>query len=59
MDTQRRKASKRKTQKEIGDNIEKVGSSQWMRVAQDRSAWSELWRPFASNGINAGDDDGT
>ena len=25
------------------DNIEKVGSSQWMRVAQNRSAWQQLW----------------
>ena len=24
------------------DNIEEVGSSQWMRVAQNRSAWREL-----------------
>ena len=24
------------------DNIEEVGSSQWMRVAQDRSVWREL-----------------
>ena len=34
------------------DNIEKVGSSQWMRVAQNRSAWRELWRLSASSGMN-------
>ena len=34
------------------DNIEEVGSSQWMRVAQNRSAWRELWRPSASSGMN-------
>ena len=33
------------------DSIEEVGGSQWMRVAQDRSAWRELWRPSASSGI--------
>ena len=39
------------------DNIEEVGSSQWMRVAQNRSAWSHLWRPSASRGMNGYDDD--
>ena len=34
------------------DNIEEVGSSQWMRVAQDRSARHELSRPSASSGMN-------
>ena len=35
------------------DCIEEVGGSQWMRVAQDRSAWRELWRPSASSGVNS------
>ena len=35
------------------DNIKEVGSSQWMRVAQHRSAWCELWRPSASSGMKA------
>ena len=34
------------------DNIEEVGSSQWMGVAQNRNAWRELWRPSASSGMN-------
>ena len=34
------------------DNIEEVGSSHWMREAQSRSAWCELWRPSASSGVN-------
>ena len=34
------------------DNIEEVGGSQWMRVAQNRNAWRELWRPSASSGMN-------
>ena len=34
------------------DSIEEVGGSQWMRVAQDRSAWRELWRPSASSGMD-------
>ena len=25
------------------DHIEEIGSSQWMRVAQNRSAWRGLW----------------
>ena len=33
------------------DDIEEVGGSQWMRVAQDRSAWCKLWRPYASSGM--------
>ena len=33
-------------------NIEEVDVSQWMRVAQDRSQWRELWRPSASKGMN-------
>ena len=28
-----------------------------MRVAQDRRAWSELWRPSASSGMDGRDDD--
>ena len=28
-----------------------------MRVAQNRSAWCELWRPSASSGMNNWDDD--
>ena len=32
------------------------GSSQWMRGAQDRSAWCELWRPSASSGMNGWDE---
>ena len=28
-----------------------------MRVAQNRSAWCELWRPSASSGMNSWDDD--
>ena len=39
------------------DNIEKVSSSQWMRVAQNGSAWHELCRPSASSGMNGWDDD--
>ena len=39
------------------DNIEEVGSSQWMRMAQNRSAWRELWRPSASSGMNGWDND--
>ena len=39
------------------DNIEEVGSSQWMRVAQNRSAWRELWRPSASSGMNGQEND--
>ena len=35
------------------DNIEKVGSSQWMRVAQNRSAWRELWSSSARSGMNS------
>ena len=35
------------------DNIEEVGASQWMRVAQDRSAWCVLWRPYARSGMNS------
>ena len=34
------------------DSIEEVGGSQWMRVAQDGSAWRELWRLSASSGMN-------
>ena len=34
------------------DSIVEVGSSQWMRVAQNQSAWRELWRPSASSGMN-------
>ena len=34
------------------DNIEEVGSRQWMRVAQKRSAWRKLWRSSASSGMN-------
>ena len=34
------------------DNIEEVGSSQWMRVAQNRSTWCELWRLSASSAMN-------
>ena len=34
------------------DNIEDVGSTQWMGVAQNRNAWHELWRPSASSGMN-------
>ena len=34
------------------DNIEEVGSSQWMRVAQTRNAWCELWRPSVISGRN-------
>ena len=40
-----------------GDNIEEVSSSQWMRAAQNRNAWCELWRPSASIGMNGWDDD--
>ena len=36
------------------DSIEEVGSSQWMRVTQDRSAWPEVW-PSASSGMNGWD----
>ena len=39
------------------DKIKEVSSSQWMRVAQDRSMWFELWRSSASSGMN-GEDDG-
>ena len=28
-----------------------------MRVAQNRSAWRELWRPSASSGMKGWDDD--
>ena len=28
------------------DSIEEVGGSQWIRVAQDRSAGHNLWRPY-------------
>ena len=31
---------------------EEVGSSQWMGVAQNRSAWSELRKLSASSGMN-------
>ena len=34
------------------DNIEEVGSSHWMRVAQNQSAWREFLRSFASSGMN-------
>ena len=34
------------------DNMGEVGSSHWMRVAQNRRAWRELWRPPASRGMN-------
>ena len=34
------------------DNIKEVGGSQWMKVAQNRSAWHELWRPSAISGMN-------
>ena len=39
------------------DDFEEVGSSQWMKMAQNRSAWRELWRPSASSGMNGWDDD--
>ena len=31
------------------DKIEEVGSSQWMRMAEDRSRWCELWRSSVSS----------
>ena len=34
------------------DDIEEAVGSQWMRTAQDRSAWRKLWRPSASSGMN-------
>ena len=34
------------------DDIEEAVGSQWMRTAQDRSAWRGLWRPSASSGMN-------
>ena len=36
----------------LRDNIEELGSSQWIRVAQNRSACRKLWRPSASSGVN-------
>ena len=38
VDTQRRKMSRRRPKWRWRDNIEKVGSGEWMRVAQDKSA---------------------
>ena len=34
------------------DDIEEAVGSQWLRTAQDRSAWRKLWRPSASSGMN-------
>ena len=34
------------------DHIEEIGGNQWMRVAQNRSAWHELWRLCGSSGTN-------
>ena len=34
------------------DDIEEAVGSQWMRTAQDRSAWRKLWRPSVSSGMN-------
>ena len=36
----------------LRDYIEEVGSSQLMRVDQNRRAWRELWRPSASSSMN-------
>ena len=33
-------------------DIEEAVGSQWMRMAQDRSAWRKLWRPSASSGMS-------
>ena len=49
MDTQRMKTSKERPKWRWRDNIEEVGSSQWIRLAQDSSAWRELWRPAVAS----------
>jgi len=33
------------------DDIEEKAGSRWMRRAQDRKAWKEMWRPPASSGV--------
>ena len=50
--TPRKENDWKRTKRRRRDSIEKVGSSQCTRVAQDRSAWHELWRPSASSGMN-------
>ena len=56
MDSPRKKVYKRKIQKRLKDDIEEVGSSQWMRVVQYRMVWRELWRPAAGSGMRGRDD---
>ena len=34
------------------DEIEEKAGSLWTRMAQDRQAWKQLWRPPASSGVN-------
>ena len=43
---------KRRPRRRWRDNTKEVGSSQWMKVAQDWSAWRGLHRPSASKGMN-------
>jgi len=45
------KRARGKPKRRWRDEIEeKVGNS-WMRVALDRVAWRQLWRPSASSGV--------
>ena len=57
VDTQRKKTGKRKPKRIWRDNSKEVDSSQWMTVAQNQSAWHELWRPSASSDMIGWDDD--
>ena len=43
---------RRRPKRRWRDNFEEVGSCQWMREAQNRSAYRELWRLSDSSGMN-------
>ena len=51
MDTKRGNRIKGRSKRRWRDDIEEKAGSTWTRVAQDRQAWKQLWRPPASSGM--------
>ena len=52
------KRAKGKPRRRWRDEIEEKAGSMWMRDAQDRDVWKEVWRPSASSGVNGYEEEG-